>query len=290
MFFWDFFVWVFFMAMVGERSGCCKSRTYEVVITKFWTRTSEQRIRAWLFFLLPFLISVHKPIMYALLLINKDSSGLITWVLFSKQYLAPGGPWYSFLKQTFTFWGWNSVKDLAARIYTNHHRRRWSRLHCLSTMLFISTSFPLQVLKFACALAKLVYLHSLKGKTIFYKYRTLFFFNPGLSWQNYVHMHPEHTKLLHTYYACTVDFSKTHLIYYAFLVNEPWTNLAFLDVTQPRKISSSAWLRWKKSLERRLLWLLNPYWSQHLRPTKTGQLCCISVAIKWDQPRKCTVY
>lgn len=102
-------------------------------------------------------------------------------------------------------------------------------------------SFLLQVLKFACALAKLIYYHSLKGKTICYRERTLFslylfflvvffwggclcdfyffllllfcwflvfVFNPGLSWQNYMQIHPEHTKLLHTYYGCIVDFPK----------------------------------------------------------------------------------
>lgn len=83
-------------------------------------------------------------------------------------------------------------------------------------------SFPLQVLKFVCVLAKFIYHHSLKGKTIFWSYRapcfgcfvSFFFF--FLFWQNYVYVHPEHTKLLHMYCARTVDFPKhisfaTHL-------------------------------------------------------------------------------
>lgn len=96
-------------------------------------------------------------------------------------------------------------------MHTNHHQRQWSWLPCLSQIVFITLSFPLQVLKFVCALAKFIYHYSLKGKTIFAvtglpALAVLFLF--FLFWQNYVYVHPEHTKLLHTYCACTVDFPK----------------------------------------------------------------------------------
>lgn len=58
-------------------------------------------------------------------------------------------------------------------------------------------------------LGKFIYYHSLKGKTICYRYGTLFVFrNTGPSWQNYMRMHPENMKSLHMYYTYIVNFPK----------------------------------------------------------------------------------
>lgn len=58
-------------------------------------------------------------------------------------------------------------------------------------------------------LGKFIYYHSLKGKTICYRYGTLFvFINTGPSWQNYMCMHPENMKSLHMYYTYIVNFPK----------------------------------------------------------------------------------
>lgn len=70
-------------------------------------------------------------------------------------------------------------------------------------------SYVISSLSSQICLGKFIYYHSLKGKTICYRYGMLFvFINTKPSWQNYMCTHPENMKSLHMYYTYIVNFPK----------------------------------------------------------------------------------